>query len=292
MKQEQRTRPKNQTQNKETKKKKKKKQKTKNEKREKKRERERERERQTQGEKKGKTLKNKPNYPFLGRKKIGLSYSQNKNQTKNKPNKKTHKKQKQTNKWGGPKIRPKNKTTNPTCPPKKHIFVRKVGLTTWNGCKWKSCHLCLHVGRCCVFCTYTNKFLEIALGQNKSEQNCAKLCFAQSHQTTKHPCMHPPWTKNVFLGFEMPTQKSTNVIKTFRNCASFVDFIKNPNWKSSKSTISNKSKMAKTIFWHFHLTPLRLPILWNPYYFCNANMKWPSTLTQVDKWLTVKWTRN
>ena len=61
-------------------------------------------------------------------------------------------------------------------------------------------------------------------------------------KTTKHPWMHPP--NSVF--FDMPTQKSPNVIKTFQNCASCSPKLQTRNpWNQQCQT---NRKMPKTIF--------------------------------------------
>ena len=117
--------------------------------------------------------------------------------TKNKPNKKknqtTTQKTKQTkrNKEGlGPsEVARKKKTTNPTCPQQKHMFV-KIWARNPKRVLMKFWHFCPHKGKKQCFCTYTNKIWIFALFQSTSDQNCSNLSLALSHQTSKHLLFH------------------------------------------------------------------------------------------------------
>ena len=158
-------------------------------------------------------------------------------------------------------------------PPTKNTFSCKLTPPA-DGCNWTFSQIRSHMGKYSVFCSYTNKILEICLFSNDIRANLDKYmsCPFSPKQPNNHECT-PPSQKALFLGIFRHAHPKLS--KCHQNISKLrVIFTKSPNQESSKSAISNKSEHAQN-----NISPISTwqrycpPILWKPYFY-STKMRW------------------
>ena len=151
-------------------------------------------------------------------------------------------------------------------------------------------HKSAHIWENIAFCSYTNKNWKICpLFPKYIRANLRKFVSCPFSPDNQTPMNAPPWApqKLFFLVFfDMPTQKSTNVINTFQICASFSPKVQTRNSQNQKFQTSQK--VPKTVFWPCSLdTGIAPQSSENPIFIVP---KWSGQLTnsQVDKLLSLQ----